>query len=126
MPLLCREYECKVLRQLLGGDRIETGDPKPPSVIFVQGGPQTGKKSLVQNVLKGIQGNNSYRSNIEKKLHIRTALLSCHLGSISSSAIFEELWRQISSQAVKQPGNVEVLLCNYRKRYRFCYRERQF
>ena len=107
MPLLCREHEYDLLHQLLGGVDIESGSPKPPSVVFVHGGPQTGKKCLVSSVLKNIQNHELINRKSQKKLRIRSALLSCHLGSFGSAALFEELWRQLSFQAV-QPGTFHI------------------
>ena len=104
MPLLCREQEYNLLRRLLGGEGIDHRDPKPPPLIFVQGGPQTGKKCLVSSVLKSFQDINFARRKTKKKIKIRSALLSCHLGSYGSSAIFDELWRQINSQYKDQAG----------------------
>ena len=104
MPLLCREKEYDLLRKLLGGECIDIKDPKPPSLIFVQGGPQTGKKCLVSSVFKSFHALNGARSKTQKQLKVRSALLSCHLGSFGSSAIFEELWRQINSQNEEQAG----------------------
>ena len=104
MPLLCREKEYNLLRKLLGGECIDVRDPKSPPLIFVQGGPQTGKKCLVSSVLKSLHVMNGAGRNTQKNVKIRSALLSCHLGSFGSSAIFEELWRQINFQNQDQPG----------------------
>ena len=104
MALLCRENEYNRLYQLLGIENIEFGKPKPPPVIFVYGGPQTGKKSLVSSVLKSIQSDEYQKGKLNKKLKVRSALLSCHLGSFGTSTLFEELWRQLSFQNVERPG----------------------
>ena len=105
MPLLCREKEYSLLQKLLGGEFSESRISKPPPLIFVQGGPQTGKKCLVSSVLKSIDIRSRSHKQTKDKLKIRSALLSCHIGSFGSSALFEELWRQLISQNLVQPGN---------------------
>ena len=97
MEVLCREKEYAFVHRLLGGDRIELGKPIVPPVIYVHGGPQTGKKLLISSVIKSLQSLNINKKKSSKKLKIRTSLVSCHLGSFGSTSLYEEIWRQISS-----------------------------
>ena len=106
MAVLCREKEYLLLRRLLGAQQLESGNPKVPSLIFLHGGPQTGKKLLVSSVLKSLQSSQESKKKSVHKTKVRTALLSCHLGSFGSSALFEELWRQISSCENNQSGMI--------------------
>ena len=106
MPLLCRENECKRLCQLLCGGDVEWVHTKLPPAIFIHGGPQTGKKSLVSSVLKNLHTKEGLNRKGRHTYKIRSALLSCHLGSVGSSALFEEMWRQINTEHVK--GNVKL------------------
>ena len=110
MPLLCREKEYKLLSKLLLSGDINTRVPNPPQVVFVQGGPQTGKKCLVSSVLDNIQSNVRPHKKTAKNIRIRSAFVSCHLGSFSSASIFEELWRQLSSHDMDQSGKCIFML----------------
>ena len=108
MAVLCREKEYALVHRLLGGERIELGKPSVPPVIYVHGGPQTGKKLLVSSVIKNLQNLNIAQKKSSKKLRIRSSLVSCHLGSFGSTSLYEEIWRQISSCDLVEPGNVNV------------------
>ena len=110
MAVLCREKEYLLLRRLVGAQQLESGSPKVPSVIFVHGGPQTGKKLLVSSVFKSLQSIQENKQKSKPRPKIRTALLSCHLGSFGSSALFEELWRQINSHDNNQSGMMVLIL----------------
>ena len=106
MPLLCRENEYTRLCKLLCGGDVEWTSTKLPPAIFIHGGPQTGKKSLVSSVLKNLHTKEHLNRKGRQTCKIRSALLSCHLGSVGSSALFEEMWRQINTEHVK--GNVKL------------------
>ena len=95
--MLCREKEYFLLRRLIGADQIESGSSNVPSVIYVHGAPQTGKKLLVSTVIKSLLDLKVSTNKSLNKPKVRSALVSCHIGSFGSSTLFEELWRQISS-----------------------------
>ena len=110
MEVLCREKEYAFVHRLLGGERIELGKPIVPPVIYVHGGPQTGKKLLVSSVIKSLQNLNITKKKSSKKLRIRTSLVSCHLGSFGSTSLYEEIWRQISSCDLGELGKENALI----------------
>ena len=109
MAVLCREREYGLVRRLLGAETIEQGNPALPSVIYIHGGPQTGKKLLVSSVIRNLKSVNVAQKKSSKKLKIRSSLVSCHIGSFGASSLFEELWRQISTCDLKELGNYNLV-----------------
>jgi len=78
--LECRQTECEKLERLLTGG----GRNRFPECVFVQGAPQSGKKSVVSAVLRS-KSCGSWR----------VSMSSCHLASLGTSVLFQDILAQL-------------------------------